>query len=306
MKTIIKYLKDHVKEDFNPFVYGYFAVFLTITIYVNYKIDFEDTVLDSYNNKPIGIFYYFLFYGFAYYGIAIPRAFFTNRIDILKDHRFWLKSILFLCLIGIAAGFYVKTYVLDMFDNINERYYVYKILINSTRAFLYTIPLIIIKFIFDKNINGLYGLTFKDFNARPYFLMLLIVFPLIAIASFQADFVNYYPTFKPWNLESIFGMSLFQLTAVYEFFYGIDFAFVELIFRGALALGMASVLGKDALLPMVTAYAFLHFGKPVGETISSIFGGYILGVIAIKSRNIIGGIILHIGNSSHMVVIFYI
>jgi hypothetical protein len=39
----------------------------------------------------------------------------------------------------------------------------------------------------------------------------------------------------------------------------------------------------------------LHFGKPMGEAVSSIFGGFILGVIALYSRSILGGVIIHLG-----------
>ena len=46
---------------------------------------------------------------------------------------------------------------------------------------------------------------------------------------------------------------------------------------------------------MVVCYASLHFGKPLGETIGSIFGGYILGVLALQTRSIWGGIIVHVG-----------
>jgi membrane protease YdiL (CAAX protease family) len=46
---------------------------------------------------------------------------------------------------------------------------------------------------------------------------------------------------------------------------------------------------------MVGLYVALHFGKPAGETIGSFFGGYILGVLAYKSKNIWGGIIAHMG-----------
>jgi len=46
---------------------------------------------------------------------------------------------------------------------------------------------------------------------------------------------------------------------------------------------------------MVAAYAVLHFGKPLGESIGSIFGGYILGIIALYSRNIWGGVFVHGG-----------
>jgi len=56
-----------------------------------------------------------------------------------------------------------------------------------------------------------------------------------------------------------------------------------------------SVLGRGAVLTMVVTYCFLHFGKPLGESISSIFGGFILGVVAYETRSIWGGVILHMG-----------
>ncbi len=58
-------------------------------------------------------------------------------------------------------------------------------------------------------------------------------------------------------------------------------------------IGMVQWMGKEAILPMVVTYAFLHFGKPFPETISSIFGGYILGIFAYKTENIMGGIFIH-------------
>lgn len=82
---------------------------------------------------------------------------------------------------------------------------------------------------------------------------------------------------------------------VFELAYGIDFIATELLFRGFLIIGMAHILGKDVILPMVVTYAFLHFGKPLGETIGSVFGGYILGIMALYSRNIWGGIAIHLG-----------
>ena len=83
--------------------------------------------------------------------------------------------------------------------------------------------------------------------------------------------------------------------SIYEFFYLVDFLWTELIFRGFFILGMAAVLGRGAVLPMVMIYAFRHFAKPMGETIGSVFGGYILGVIALRSKNIMGGVMIHVG-----------
>lgn len=119
--------------------------------------------------------------------------------------------------------------------------------------------------------------------------------PLIFWASFQPDFLEAYPQFKPWLYNEAFGLSKFQMSLIFEFFYGIDFVTVELIFRGAMVIGLSSLMGSSVILPMVVTYAFLHFGKPLAETIGSIFGGYILGIIALNTRNILGGCTIHIG-----------
>jgi hypothetical protein len=54
-------------------------------------------------------------------------------------------------------------------------------------------------------------------------------------------------------------------------------------------------LKQDVILPMAATYAVLHFGKPLGETVSSVFGGYLLGIFAWKGRNIWGGVFIHMG-----------
>ena len=55
------------------------------------------------------------------------------------------------------------------------------------------------------------------------------------------------------------------------------------------------LFGIDCIFSILTLYSFIHFGKPLVETIGSIFGGYILGVIALKKEHIFGGCIIHIG-----------
>ncbi|HKK39955.1 MAG TPA: CPBP family intramembrane glutamic endopeptidase, partial [Cryomorphaceae bacterium] len=97
-----------------------------------------------------------------------------------------------------------------------------------------------------------------------------------------------------------------RVVALYEFFYGLDFISTELIFRGFLILGMHKYLGPYVVYPMVVSYCVLHFGKPLTEAISSIFGGYILGIIALYHRNIWGGVIIHVGVAWGMEIIGYL
>ena len=90
------------------------------------------------------------------------------------------------------------------------------------------------------------------------------------------------------------GLPQWLSVAVFELLYGINFLNIELFFRGFLVIGFARVLGGEAVMAMVGAYVFLHFGKPMTECISSAFGGYLIGILAFKSNRIWGGVALHI------------
>ena len=82
---------------------------------------------------------------------------------------------------------------------------------------------------------------------------------------------------------------------LFELSYGSDFFTIELFFRGFLVLAFARWAGRDAILPMALFYCTIHFGKPVGECISSYFGGIILGVVILNTRSLFGGLLVHLG-----------
>ena len=119
--------------------------------------------------------------------------------------------------------------------------------------------------------------------------------PLIAMASTQPDFLRKYPTFAAIIKGSVSDPVNFAKLIFYEFLYGFDYVAIELFFRGFVLYAISRFLGRGAIIPMATMYVFIHFGKPMGETISSFFGGVILGVIAYETKSIIGGIIVHCG-----------
>ena len=94
--------------------------------------------------------------------------------------------------------------------------------------------------------------------------------------------------------------------AIYEVFYMSAFIVVEVLYRGVLIFTMVRFLGKYAVFPMIVVYCLLHFGKPLNETISSFFGGFVLGVLAIQGKNIYGGIAIHMGIALLMEIFVYI
>jgi len=139
------------------------------------------------------------------------------------------------------------------------------------------------------------GLTTRNFNARPYFLLLALLLPLIALASTQPDFLAVYPKVK--NLSFLDGSvhPSWPWKLLYEISYGLDFLGIELFFRGLLVVGLIRYAGESVVLPMAAFYCTIHFGKPLGECISSFFGGLILGVLAARTRTILGGLVVHLG-----------
>jgi membrane protease YdiL (CAAX protease family) len=140
-----------------------------------------------------------------------------------------------------------------------------------------------------------FGLTAKNVNWTPYFIMLLVMVPLIGWASFQNDFLHTYPKLKQLNFIDQYLDRTWPYKLLYEISYGIDFVTIELFFRGFLVLAFVRFAGQEAILPMAVFYCSIHFGKPLAECISSFFGGLILGIIVYHTKSIWGGLMIHLG-----------
>lgn len=302
---VIGYIKDFHKTEFNPWLYGLTLLFLGIAIYVNYDINLENGIIDKYITQDIQILYYFIFFSIPYFLILFAYVFFHKKTNLLNNPGFWATIIFALLLLAFNSYFWQYARLARSFfpDNLGEWQqqdraaytYLAKVFWNCKAYFIYLIPFFLYKILFDREQKGFYGFTLKNFDARPYFTMLLIVLPLIIAASFQPSFQQAYPNYRPGVMEEAFGYSPWATTGLFQLAYGLDFISVEFFYRGFLVIGMVRFLGKGAVLPMVGVYCFLHFGKPMGETISSIFGGYILGIVAYYSKSIFGGIIVHMG-----------
>ena len=125
--------------------------------------------------------------------------------------------------------------------------------------------------------------------------MLLIMVPLVAAASTQPDFLAVYPKLKLITGNNGNDWITWWHKLLFEISYGSDFISIELFFRGFLVLAFIKRAGKDAILPMACFYCTIHFGKPLGECISSYFGGIILGIVVYNTRSILGGLMVHLG-----------
>jgi len=147
----------------------------------------------------------------------------------------------------------------------------------------------------DRGFRGAVGLTTKGFYAGPYFGLLLLLVPLVALASTQPDFLRVYPKVSAIAFINNYPGPLWLRQTGYELSYGLDFLSIELFFRGLLVIGVARYAGEQAILPMAVFYCTIHFGKPLAECVTSFGGGMVLGVLAYRTRSILGGLIVHLG-----------
>jgi hypothetical protein len=147
----------------------------------------------------------------------------------------------------------------------------------------------------DRPAPPFFGLTRKGFAPRPYLWILLFMVPVIALASTQHDFLLAYPKVKSIAFINGYAQPAWPWKLLYEVSYGLDFVSIELFFRGFLVIGLARRAALDSVLPMAAFYCTVHFGKPLGECITSFFGGLALGVLALRTRSILGGLLVHLG-----------
>lgn len=239
---------------------------------------------------------YFLFYAFAWYGVALPVLVFSGEKSVLKNTVFWLRSAILIAFIGIEGGMGLGGDWFSALNLGNSDYWARKTF-RQWQSILLWIPVywIFIRIFLPRFQDGLLGIRWRMEDIKPYLAMLWIMVPLIFMASFLPDFQKQYPIFKrviPY-LPGDNSVTRYLALGFYEIAYLLSFIMVELMFRGGLVLGMANIMGRQVVLPMVSVYMFLHFGKPLGESISSVFGGYILAVLAFQNRNIWGGIFIH-------------
>jgi hypothetical protein len=295
LKKVVSYLKKFWQEDFTFQKYGTVLAFLVVTVSVNYYYDFEDSIIDADRGKVIRVLWYFLLYCVSYYGTLLVTSAYEKDNRVFSNPDFWIKSLFCLVILSADRSFY--GHVTWSREYLPRELYSYGARTFGQAYSLFTllVPFALFYKLFDKKEVGWYGLNLKNFNWKPYLSMLLIMLPIIAIASFEKGFISYYPRYKLNSAAHFLGVPEWVPVLVYELVYGWDFMSVELTFRGFLVIGMTTLLGRRSVLPMVVTYCFLHFGKPPVEAIGSVFGGYILGVIAFYSRSIFGGVLLHVG-----------
>ncbi len=299
MKKVLAYLKDYQIKHFDWKMYGVILLFIAICIVINYRFDFEDSIIDSYHGKPIKWLWMFLFHAFPFLSVCVILYAFGKEKSWLTSKNFWLKILIGFGLLAFDRSFYGFRIWLADLPRL-EYPFVLRCFNWASSLILVVIPMLVLYPMIEKDKERIwYGLKWERFDPKPYLFLLGVAAIFIGIGSFLSEINEYYPRYLASGaniyLRGNPDTPEWWLVAIYELCYGSNFISVELIFRGFLIFAFSRTLGSYAVLPMVATYAFLHFGKPLGETISSVFGGYVLGIISYNSRNIWGGIFIHLG-----------
>ncbi len=164
------------------------------------------------------------------------------------------------------------------------------------------IPVLIITFGFNERLKD-YGLTVGDKKAGMLSLVVLsplIVLALIYPASQTAEMKNFYPfdSSAHLSIENFIQLEFWRVILFYTAW--------EFMFRGFMLFGLRKYVGDSmALCIQVIPSCLWHIGMPTGEIITSIPGGLLFGILALRTRSIIYPFILHciIGISLDLLII---
>lgn len=285
MNKILGYLKDYFfRTDKRIILLS--TLFIAIAIFVNYYFKLEKAVIRlPFLQKFASWFLIFL--------ISFSLPYFLSAL-FKKKIITSLKFLILLFLAPVLFAWKLSANIQFNFSSMEENnkfwnhiaYWPFKLLVVAGCLW-------VIWKLFEKD-QPFYGFNTKNLEVKPYLIMLLIMVPLVALASTQKDFLSMYPKLN--NVQFFLDQKnggLYKL--LYELSYGSDFFSIELFFRGFLILAFAKWAGKETILPMALFYCTIHFGKPLGECISSYFGGIILGVITYYTQSIFGGLMVHLG-----------
>lgn len=160
-------------------------------------------------------------------------------------------------------------------------YYPITPIVEIDRLALYLIiPLGVILFAFRQHPRE-YGFTLGDWKAG----LTLTAFGIAIAAPILWLTVSIDP-----GMQAYYGR-LWNLATPLRTF--LDLFGWEFFFRGFILFGYARVFKDHALWLHAVPFALAHLGKPGLETLSTIFGGFVFGLVAWRSRSFLYAFLIH-------------
>jgi membrane protease YdiL (CAAX protease family) len=230
-----------------------------------------------------------------------------HRNDDLERKRVWLV-IMVACVCLLMVNYLKYSNILfetirmveDWFDIKNQswtrafRHHPYRELLGyvwwgfwNVLCFL-IIPMLTIKLVLKQPLKN-YGWQVGSIKQHwlGYVLLASPIMLFAFLVSFREDFANHYPFY---NLAHKSWLDLI----LWECIYILQFIAVEFFFRGFLVNGLRIPFGSLSIAIMCLPYLMLHFPKLWLESFGAISFGIFLGILALRSKSIWGGVGVHV------------
>ncbi|WP_039918045.1 CPBP family intramembrane glutamic endopeptidase [Cellvibrio mixtus] len=151
------------------------------------------------------------------------------------------------------------------------------------------LPWLVIRFIFRAQMRD-FGWRWNQVGEhwRGYLLLLSPILVFVVLVSMGEDFVGHYPFYRHA------GRSWLDFL-LWELLYMSQFIFLEFFFRGFMLNALRPAIGANAIWVMCVPYLMIHFPKLWLEATGAILFGLFLGILALQSRSIWGGVLVHAG-----------
>ncbi|MDX1700346.1 MAG: CPBP family intramembrane glutamic endopeptidase [Melioribacteraceae bacterium] len=163
--------------------------------------------------------------------------------------------------------------------------HIYWFLLDFILFFL--IPLYIVKLSFREDLKS-FGITFGNKRAGVFYtiISILIFIPIIYLISNTEDYSKYFPLMQSAKSDLL-------IFIIYEVVFILFIFSWEFVFRGYMLFGLEKKFGFYSILIQMIPFVLLHNGKPFLETIASVLGAIFLGYLALRTRSVIYGFIIH-------------
>lgn len=157
-----------------------------------------------------------------------------------------------------------------------------------TRIVGYLTPYLVWRIVFPRDSLLDLGLRVAGLrqHAWLYAFFIVVMVPILLLVSRQPDFGTYYP------MCATAGRSWLELGA-WELVYIGQFVALEMFFRGWW-IRTTRIFGTGSIFSMIVPYCLIHFGKPYLEVCSAMIAGVVLGSLAIQTRSIWAGVLVHV------------
>lgn len=301
-------IRDFIRDDFRPLKYAYFLLAAAALLVAQVHFHFYDWAMKpSYeagtSMTTITIIYLAVYFTSLIVTLALHDASGTTKrgdttgteLRRLRHWQVWVFPIVLISIQGAGQGFNsYKTWIHEAALSTPEVNF-----LTITGSFFFrSVAIVGLLCLFrwaTAGRFGLYGLTRSARYLKVYGLIYAALIPIFVAVSFTPQFLAFYPKMSINYCEGAFQMADAWLISIFELCYANDFLGVESMFRGALVIGMARWLGPRAVIPMALTYMSIHLGKPDLEMCSSVIGGYLLGILAYRTKHLWGGITIHLG-----------